>query len=423
LTVQGYHNVLSDTKIRAAKATEKPVKLFDGGGLYVLVNPPSDRLPGGSKLFRFKYYFGRNRKGTGAAEKVLALGQYPYVSLKDARDRRDDALKLLHAEPPIDPAANRKAAKRATANTFQLIAEAYVENRMERAMPPRSPRTVQKARTQLRTFIYPRLGQRPIHEITLKDIREALQAITVGGKRIETAYKTKELLGRIFKYAKNQFDELPIHNIVADIETKEILGKRPDNNLAAIMERPKIGELLRAMEGYSGQPATLAALRLLPHVFLRSSEIRGGRWTEIDFKASLWRVPASRMKSKVEHIVPLSKQATEILKELKKITGKGDHMFPAIGPKRRPISENTLGGALAALGYDSDSQTPHGFRAIWRTVAAEDLEIRIDWLELQLAHEVKDSNGRAYNRASFLPQRAKAMQQWSDYLDKLRDAT
>src|ERR1700722_7428109 len=216
---------LSDAEIRAAKPTEKPRKLFDAGGLYVLVNPPTERLPRGSKLFRFKYYFGLNRKGTGPAEKVLALGEYPHVSLKDARERRDDALKLLHAEPPVDPAAERKAAKRATANTFQLIADEFVGKRMERATPPLAPRTIQKARAQLREFIYPRFGQKPIHEITVKDVREALQAITVDGKRIETAYKTKELLGRIFRYAINQYEELSIRNVPADLETKEILGK------------------------------------------------------------------------------------------------------------------------------------------------------------------------------------------------------
>lgn len=418
--------MLTDTEIKAAKATEKPVKLFDAGGLYVLVNPPTERLPRGSKLFRFKYYFGLNRKGTGPAEKVLALGEYPHVTLKDARERRDDARKLLHEEPPVDPAAQRKAAKRATANTFQIIADEFVDKRMVRATPPLSPRTIQKARGQLREFIYPRFGQKPIHEITVKDMREALQAITVEGKRIETAYKTKELLGRIFRYAINQYEELPIRNVPADLETKEILGKRPDEHLAAILERPKVGELLRAIESYDGQPATRAALRLLPHVFLRSTELRGGKWPEVNFKTAQWRIPKSRMKpgkNREEHFVPLSKQALTILKDLHKITGRDEHIFPAIGAKRRPISENTLGAALAALGYTSDQQTPHGFRAVFRTIAAEDLEIRIDWLELQLAHEVKDANGRAYNRASFLPQRAKVMQQWSDYLDKLRATT
>ncbi len=276
--------------------------------------------------------------------------------------------------------------------------------------------------SQLRTFANPWIGSKPIHEVTVRDVRELLQAITVDGKRIETAYKTKELLGRIFRYAINQFEELPIRNIVADLETKEVLGKRPDDHLAAILERPKVGELLRSIEGYEGQPATVAALRLLPHIFLRSSELRAGRWSEVNFKTAQWRVPGPRMKTKVEHLVPLSKQSLAILKELKKNAGgkDGDYIFPAIGPKRRPISENTLGSALAALGYTSEQQTPHGFRAIFRTIAAEDLEIRIDWLELQLAHEVKDSNGRAYNRASFLPQRAKVMQQWSDHVDKIR---
>lgn len=415
--------MLTDTEIRAAKPKDKPYKLFDAGGLYLLINPPTKRLERGSKLWRFKYYFGVSRRGNGKAEKVLALGEFPRVSLKDARERRDGAQKLLAQEPPTDPGAARKAAKRATANTFRAVADEFVEKRMVRSVPPLAPRTISKARAQLREFLYPRIGQKPIHELTVKDVREALQAITVEGKRIETAYKTKELLGRIFRYAINEYDELPIRNIPADLETKQILGARPDNNLAAIVERPKLGELLRAIDGYVGQPATRAALRLLPHVFLRSTELRGGQWTEIDYKLALWRVPASRMKTKVEHIVPLSRQSLAILRDLKKITGTGEYIFPAIGPKRRPLSENTVGAALRGLGYDSATQTPHGFRAIFRTIAAEDLEIRSDWLELQLAHEVKDANGTAYNRASFLPQRAKVMQQWSDYLDKLKAST
>jgi integrase len=401
---------LTDSVIKRAKPKEKPYKLYDEHGLYLIVHHK------GGKWWRFKH-------SIGGREKLLSLGVYDLVSLAEARQRRDAARKLLANGK--DPAVARKAAKLATANTLEIVAEEFVDKRMVKAAPPLAPRTIDKARGQLREFIYPRLGQRAIHEITLKEMRETLQAIPVNGKRIETAYKTKELLGRIFRYAINQYEELPIRNIPADLETKEILGKRPDNHLAAILERPEVGKLLRAIEGYSGQPATQAALRLLPHVFPRSTELRGGRWPEIDFKAAQWRIPKSRMKpgkSREEHIIPLSRQAVAILKELQKVTGSGEYMFPAIGPKKRPISENTLGAALAALGYDSDTQTPHGFRAIFRTIAAEDLEIRIDWLELQLAHEVKDSNGQAYNRASFLPQRAKVMQQWSDHLDELRAA-
>ena len=398
---------LTDSVIKRAKPKEKPYKLYDEHGLYLIIHNK------GGKWWRFKH-------SIGGREKLLSFGVYDLVTLAEAREKRDTARKLLAKGQ--DPGGARKAAKRAKTNTLRTIADEFVEKRMVKATPPLAPRTIEKARGQLREFIYPQLGQRPIHEITIAELRRALQAIPVNGKRIETAYKTKELLGRIFRYAINQYEDLPIRNVAADLETKEILGKRPDNNLAAILERPKVGDLLRGIEGYSGRPATVAALRLLPHLFLRSSELRGALWPEIDFNAALWRVPASRMKTKVEHIVPLSKQALAILKDLEEITGDGQYLFPAIGARKRPISENTLGAALAALGYDSDTQTPHGFRAIFRTIAAEDLEIRIDWLELQLAHEVKDANGRAYNRASFLPQRAKVMQQWSNYLDSLRTA-
>jgi integrase len=400
---------LTDIYLKRLTPDNPQRKHADSDGLFVVIDRER-----GTFGWRFKYRI-------AGREKLISFGRYPEVSLKRAREKRDEARALM--ADGKDPSEARQQAKRATGNTLQIIADEFVKNRMERATPPLSPRTIQKAKGQLREFIYPRLGQKPIQEITVKEIREALQAITAEGKRIETAYKTKELLGRVFRYAINQHEHLEVRNIPADLETKEILGKRPDDHLAAILERPKVGELLRAIEGYDGQPATVAALRLLPHVFLRSTELRGGRWPEINFKTAQWTIPKSRMKpgkGRDEHFVPLSQQSLAILKDLHKITGHGEYVFPAIGPKRRPISENTLGGALAALGYDSETQTPHGFRAIFRTIAAEDLEIRIDWLELQLAHEVKDSNGRAYNRASFLPQRAKVMQQWSDYLDKLR---
>jgi integrase len=399
---------LTDIYLKRLTPDNPQRKHADSDGLFVVIDRER-----GTFGWRFKYRI-------AGREKLISFGRYPEVSLKRAREKRDEARALM--ADGKDPSEARQQAKRATGNTLQIIADEFVKNRMERATPPLSPRTIQKAKGQLREFIYPRLGQKPIQEITVKDIREALQAITVEGKRIETAYKTKELLGRVFKYAINQHEHLEVRNIPADLETKEILGKRPDDHLAAILERPKVGELLRAIDGYDGQPATVAALRLLPHVFLRSTELRGARWPEVNFKTAQWTVPKSRMKpgkSRDEHFVPLSQQSLAILKDLHKITGRGEYLFPAIGPKRRPISENTLGAALAALGYDSETQTPHGFRAIFRTIAAEDLEIRIDWLELQLAHEVKDSNGRAYNRASFLPQRAKVMQQWSDYLDTL----
>jgi len=403
---------LTDIYLKRLTPDNPKRKHADSDGLFVVI----DRKRG-TFGWRFKYRI-------AGREKLISFGRYPEVSLKRAREKRDEARALM--VDGKDPSEARKQAKRATGNTLQIIADEFVKYRMERATPALSPRTIQKAKGQLREFIYPRLGQKPIQEITVKDIREALQAITCEGKRIETAYKTKELLGRVFKYAINQHEHLEVRNIPADLETKEILGKRPDDHLAAILERPKVGELLRAIDGYDGQPATRAALGLLPHVFLRSTELRGGRWSEVNFKAAQWTIPKARMKpgkqSRDEHFVPLSEQSLAILKDLHKITGRGEYMFPAIGPKRRPISENTLGAALAAMGYDSETQTPHGFRAIFRTIAAEDLEIRIDWLELQLAHEVKDSNGRAYNRASFLPQRAKVMQQWSDYLDTLRTA-
>jgi integrase len=403
---------LSDAKIKAAKPTEKVHKLFDGGGLHIRVEPR------GTKTWRLKYRFGNK-------EKLLALGVYPAVPLQAARKLRDAARELLAATPPVDPGAKR-AEDRAAAggDSFASVAEAFVIRRMVNAKRKLAKRTISKARGQLRRYVNPVIGDKPIAEVTDTDLLEILGHIESLDK-IETAYKTRELIGRIFRYAKAQ--KLCPHNIVADLEREALPGRPTENHHAAILERPKLGELLRAIEGYRGQPASRAALSLLPHVVLRSAELRGAKWPEINFKSATWTVPASRMKPvkgvREEHIVPLSKQVLAILKELKTITGNGEYIFPAIGPKARPISENTLGAGLAALGYSSDQQTAHGFRAIFRTIAAEDLEIRVDWLDMQLSHKVKDPNGRAYNRASFLPQRAKVMAQWSDYLDKLRATT
>jgi integrase len=400
---------LTDAQIRAesrkAQAAGKPWKVFDGQGLYVWCSAT------GACVWRYKF-------SHAGHEQTGVIGSYPEITIANARYAHEGARREI--ENGINPNAAKqaeRAARQAATDTFESVAEQYIKRRMI----GRAPRTIQKARGQLTRYVYPEIGSKPIKAVEDTHMLKILGNIESHGK-IETAYKTRELLGRIFKYAKAQ--KLCSQNIVAELESEALPDRPTDNHHAAILERPKVGALLRSIETYSGQPATCAALRLLPHVFLRSSELRRATWAEIEWDAKQWRVPAERMKpvkgKRHEHIVPLSRQALAILCELETVTGSGEWLFPAIGPRRRPISENTLGAALATLGYSSDQQTPHGFRAIFRTIADEDLEIRPDWLELQLAHQIKDVNRKAYNRASFLPQRAKVMQRWSDHLDTLR---
>jgi integrase len=412
----GYLVALSDARIKAAKPKQKPYKLGDSGGLYLLVTKNSD---GPSKLWRFKYRvsgtsparFNKFRKKPRPRrEKVLALGQYPDVTLAKARERRDVARNLLADNG--DPAVEKRNEKAASANTFAAIAEEYLAKQVDRL----APRTLNKARWQLRDFLNPYIGDKPIDKITAPDLLAALRRIEARGLT-ETPRKTMELAGRVFMFgiASGLCDR----NIAADL--KLALKARPDQHLAAIIDPAKVGELLRAIDGYNGQPSTAAALRLLPHVFLRSGELRHGRWDEIDLDAALWRVPAERMKMKREHLVPLSVQSISILKGLKENTGGGEFVFPAIGPKHRPISENTLGYALHGLGYSSDVHVPHGFRTTASTLLHE-LGHESRDIELQLAHADSNKIRGIYNRAERIKERTKMMQQWSDYLDSLRDA-
>jgi integrase len=406
---------LSDARIKAAKPRQKPYKLGDSGGLYLLVKTTA------AKLWRFKYRvagmsgakFDPLRKTTRARrEKVLALGRYPAMSLALARKRRDEARELLADNK--DPAAEKRAEESATANNFATVAEKYLQTRTDLAK-----RTLDKARWQLREFLNPEIGSKPIGEITAPELLAALRKIEATGK-IETAHKSKELAGRVFMFAIASGDAE--RNPAADL--KLALTARPDVHLAAITKPADVGKLLRAIDGYDGQPATHAALRLLPHIFLRPGEIRGGRWEEIDWDNTQWLVPAERMKGKKnkrrEHLVPLSKQALSILKGLHEITGRGKFMFPAIGHVARPISENTLGAALRGLGYSSEVHTPHGWRSTASTLLHELGHLSAD-IELQLAHSDKNKVRGIYNRSERLAERRKMLQAYSDYLDSLRD--
>jgi integrase len=382
--------------IRDAKATGKAIKKTDGHSLYVWCSPA------GNVVWRYKFSFG-NREQTGV------IGTYPEYSIKEARDAHFEAKRML--QKGINPNEQKKAAKSNATNSFEQVADEYIklqEGKLKK-------RTIDKARWQLREFINPHLGRKPINEISAPALLAVIRKIEVRGK-IETAHKTKELCGRVFLYGIAS--GLCERNVAADL--KLALKPRPtDQHLAAVTDPAKVGALLRALDAYSGQPATSAALRLAPHVFLRPGELRAGRWVEIDLDAALWRIPAERMKMKREHLVPLSRQSLAILESLKEITGTGEWIFPAIGPKRRCISENTLGTALRAIGYTPDQMVPHGFRSMASTLLHELGFVSTD-IELQLAHADKNKIRAVYNRSERIKERTKMMQQWSDYLDSLR---
>lgn len=395
---------LTDVKVRNAKPTEKQFKLFDGDGLFLLVMPPGKKTPNGSKCWRFKYRF-------AGKEKLLALGTYPEVSLSDARDKRTEARRQIAAG--IDPGEARKARKVANAekaaNTFEVVArEWYGKNE-----PVWSPTHAVMVISRLEKDVFPAIGNRPVSEIKAPDVLKMLQNIEARGV-IETAYRIKIVCGQVFRYATatGRAEGDPTAAL------KGALSKRRVKHHASITDPKEAAVLLRAIDGYQGGFVVRQALRLAPLVFVRPGELRKAEWAEIDLGNAEWNIPAEKMKMKQPHLVPLSKQAVEILRELQPVTGSGKYLFP--GRASKPMSENGINAALRYLGYDKDTMTGHGFRAMARTILDEVLQVRIDFIEHQLAHAVKDPNGRAYNRTSHLAERRKMMQTWADYLDELK---
>ncbi|HEY4370266.1 MAG TPA: integrase arm-type DNA-binding domain-containing protein [Steroidobacteraceae bacterium] len=394
--------MLSDTAIRAAKPREKPYKVSDGGGLYLLINP------NGSRWWRLKYR-------VAGKEKLLSMGIYPDVSLKTARDRRDAARKLL--SDGLDPSVARQTKKEAASDTFEAVAREWLAQREE----PESGRkalasvTVAKTKWMLETFIYPTLGSRPIGEIKPPELLLALRKIEKRGKH-ETAHRTKQKVGQVFRYAVAT--GRAEHDITGSL--KGALAPVVSKNHAAITDPAGIGALLRAIDGYEGQPVTAAALKLAPLAFVRPGELRKAEWSEFDLDAAEWRIPAARMKMGERHIVPLSTQAIEILRELEPLTGgTGKYVFPSLRGFDRPMSENTVNAALRRLGYTGQEQTGHGFRSIASTCLNEQ-GFNSDLIELQLAHAERNKVRAAYNRAERLAERRKMMQAWADYLDGLK---
>jgi len=390
---------LSDTALRKARPTDKTQRLFDGGGLYLEVSPT------GGKWWRLKYRF-------GGKEKRLSFGTYPDTSLADARSQRDEARKLLHAG--IDPSAQRKAAKAAgaakAANSFAVIAAEWLAKQATHM----SPATLKKARWTLDDLVNPWIGNRPISEIDAPEMLKLLQRIEERGAH-ETAHRTKQRCGQIFRYAIATGRAK--HDPTTDL--RGALTPVKVKHRAAITDPAKMGELLRAIDGYTGSFVVRSALKLAPLLFVRPGELRQAEWSEFDLDAAEWRIPGSKMKMREEHIVPLPSQAIAVLRELQPLTGRSQFVFPGERSSKRPMSDAAINAALRRMGFDKDTMTGHGFRAMASTRLNE-MGWSPDVIERQLAHAERNKVRAAYNRAQYLTERKRMMKAWSDYLDALR---
>ncbi len=387
-------------QVKNEKPREKAYKLADERGLYLLINP------NGSKLWKFKYRF-------AGIEKKLSLGAYPEVSLANAREQREEARK--HLAKDIDPGvlknSLRRSKKQAAENSFEAIAREWHAKFSSKWTKEHGERIL----IRLEQNIFPWIGRRPIIEVTAPELLSALRRVEARGA-IETAHRILQICGQVFRYgiATGRAER----NLSADLTGA--LAPVKQKHHASITDPIEIGKLLRAINDYEGFFVTKCALQLAPLFFVRPGELRKAEWSEFDFEKAEWRIPPEKMKMRETHIVPLCTQAIGILHDLKALTGNGKYVFPGIRTSKRPMSENTVLGALRRLGYSTDEMTGHGFRSMASTLLNEQGWNR-DAIERQLAHGERNNIRAAYNYAEYLPERRKMMQHWADYLDELKN--
>ena len=389
---------LTDVVIRNAKPTAKAFKLYDSGGLYLEVSPS------GGKWWRLKFRF-------SGKENRISLGVYPETTLKAARHRRDTERKLL-AEG-IDPSKNRKTERSAEANRAANSFEQVTREWFAKFSPSWAPAHAARKIRLFERDIFPWIGQKPIAEITAPELLSVLRRIEKRGVS-ETERRALVSCGQVFRFAvaSGRTERDP---------SSDLRGALPPvkgEHFAAITEPDSLVTILRAFEGYEGTLPVRCALRLMPLLFVRPGELRKAEWVQIDLDAAEWRYLVT--KTQTEHIVPLSRQAVAILRELYPLTNHGQFVFPSARSGTRPMSDNAILAAMRTMGIAKDVTTGHGFRATARTILDEVLGVRTDLIEHQLAHAVKDPNGRAYNRTAFLPERREMMQTWADFLDQLK---
>ncbi|GBH28808.1 tyrosine-type recombinase/integrase [Sphingobium xenophagum] len=389
------------TTVTSARPREREYKLTDGAGLYLLVKP------NGRKLWRLNYaYLGKQR--------TLSFGAWPDVGLADARERRDEARKLIAAG--LDPSHEAKLAEAramlSEENSFKLVAEEWVAKQEREGM---SEVTLSKIRWLL-AKAYPRIGSRPVAKITPQEALAVLRSIEATG-RYESARRMRSVLGRVFRYA--------IATTRAEMDpSRDLRGALTvpkAKHLAAITTPKGAGELMRAIEGYTGHAITLFGLRLSAHLFVRPGELRQAEWSEFDFDRSVWNIPEQKMKMRRPHRVPLSTQVIALFEQLWELTGTGRYCFPSFRSPLRPMSENTVNAALRALGFSQEEMTAHGFRAMAATLLNETGKFNPDAIERQLAHMETNAIRRAYTRGEYWDERVRMMQYWSDQLDEMRD--
>jgi integrase len=390
----------NDLFFRTAKPGTKPYKLSDGGGLHILVQVR------GSKLWHLAYRF-------DGKQKLLSFGKYPLISLSQARELRDEAKKLL-AEG-IDPSAVKKAERRqrsvSRANTFKAIAAECLAKWKAQG----DAQTTLDKKEWMLDFVIADLGNMPIADMKAADLLSVLRKIEANGRH-ETATRVRGTVGAVFRYA------VATGRADRDISTdlRGALITPTTRHHPAITEPKKIGGLLRAIDGFEGHPTTQAALKLAPLLFVRPGELRMAEWSEFDLKDRVWRIPAAKMKMRRDHIVPLSKQALQLISAVQSDALGSKYVFPSVRSAKRPMSENTLNAALRRLGYSSTEMTAHGFRSMASTRLNESDQFSPDVIERQLAHQEQNEIRRAYNSAEHLPERTRMMQYWADYLDGLR---
>lgn len=391
---------LTDKAIQAAKFGDEYRRLFDGGGLFLLMQPS------GGKLWRLKYRF-------GGKEKRLGFGRYPEVSLKEARKRREDARTLIARG--VDPAAQKQAealaAKLNAGTTFKLVGEEYLEKASREG---RAAVTIGKSRWLLGLMV-PDLGALPVRDITPAQLLATLRKVEAKG-HLETARRMRSLAGRIFRYA------VATSRATADPSglLRGALTAPTVKHHNAITQPDRVGALLRAIDGFDGQPLTCLALKLTPHLFVRPGELRRAEWSEFDLSAAVWSIPAEKMKMRDPHVVPLSLQSLKLLQAARALSASQRYVFSSLYPGSRPMSENTINAALRRIGYSGDEMTAHGFRALASSLLNESGNWSADAIELALAHKVGTVTRSAYHRGQHWAERVHMAQWWSDHLDMLR---
>ncbi|GAB6035597.1 tyrosine-type recombinase/integrase [Fundidesulfovibrio butyratiphilus] len=389
---------LTDLAVRNAKPGPKIIRMADGRGLSLEITPA------GAKHWRFRYRF------NGTAN-MLALGPYPLVSLKEARERRDETRRLL--DQGVDPAQARKGAKASEAEdaeTFERVAREW----WAKFLPTWSEKHGAQIIRRLELNVFPWIGHRPIKELTAPEVLALARRVESRGA-LEMAHRTVQSCGQVFRYgvATGRCERDPSGDL------RGALPPVKEKHHPSITEPKAVAALLRAIDSYEGSFITSCALRLAPLVFVRPGELRHAEWCELNREAKEWRIPGRKMKMREQHIVPLSRQSLAILEELRPVTGHGRFLFPSERSQARPMSENTVNGALRRLGYGKDEMTGHGFRSMASTLLNEQGWNR-DAIERQLAHAERDNIRAAYNYAEFLPERYRMMQSWADYLDALK---